>query len=187
MVTKPKKAASTLYHCIRDILESARANVARTVNTTQVVANRLIGCDIVEKAQAGKRRAVYGAEQLRDLATRLRTDFGSGYGVDNLELFRRSYIEYPQLLSGGNSDALRRNSGLLENSDYVNYYDRERCTKGDNSTLGLILCPDKNDAVVRYTLGEQLKRNIFTSRRWKSCNRNCAASCATWRPKRRSR
>ncbi len=47
---------------------------------------------------------------------------------------------------------------------YVNYYDRERRTEGDNPTLGLILCPDKNDAVVRYTLGEQLKRNIFTSR-----------------------
>lgn len=47
---------------------------------------------------------------------------------------------------------------------YVNYYDRERRTEGDNPTLGLILCTDKNDAVVRYTLGEQLKRNIFTSR-----------------------
>lgn len=46
---------------------------------------------------------------------------------------------------------------------YVNYYDRERRTSGDSPTLGLILCPDKNDAVVRYTLGDQLKRNIFTS------------------------
>jgi len=47
---------------------------------------------------------------------------------------------------------------------YVNYYDRERRTEGDNPTLGLILCPDKNDAVVKYTLGEQQERNIFTSR-----------------------
>jgi hypothetical protein len=46
----------------------------------------------------------------------------------------------------------------------VNYYDRERRTEGDNPTLGLILCPDKNDAVVKYTLGEQEERNIFTSR-----------------------
>ncbi|MEQ1534223.1 MAG: PDDEXK nuclease domain-containing protein, partial [Sideroxydans sp.] len=37
-------------------------------------------------------------------------------------------------------------------------------TEGDNPTLGLILCPDKNDAVVKYTLGEQEERNIFTSR-----------------------
>ena len=47
---------------------------------------------------------------------------------------------------------------------YVNYFDSERRTEGDNPTLGLILCPDKNDAVVRYTLGEQQARNIFASR-----------------------
>src|SRR3972149_6983716 len=38
---------------------------------------------------------------------------------------------------------------------YVNYFDRERRTEGDQPTLGLILCSDKNDAVVRYTLGEK--------------------------------
>ena len=47
---------------------------------------------------------------------------------------------------------------------YVNYYDRERRTEGDNPTVGLVLCPDKNDAVVKYTLGEQQERNIFASR-----------------------
>jgi predicted nuclease of restriction endonuclease-like (RecB) superfamily len=46
---------------------------------------------------------------------------------------------------------------------YVNYYDRERCSPGDNPTLGLILCAKKNDAVVRYTLGEKSRR-IFASR-----------------------
>jgi len=47
---------------------------------------------------------------------------------------------------------------------YVNYYDRERRTEGDNPTVGLIPCPDKNDAVVKYTLGEQQERNIFATR-----------------------
>lgn len=65
------------------------------------------------------RRAVYGGEQLRELTSRLKADFGSGYGVDNLELFRRFYLEYPQWLSGGISDAARRKSGLLENSETV--------------------------------------------------------------------
>ena len=46
---------------------------------------------------------------------------------------------------------------------YVHYYDRERCTPGDGPTIGLILCTDKNDAVVRYTLGEE-DRQIFASR-----------------------
>ncbi len=47
---------------------------------------------------------------------------------------------------------------------YVNYYDQERRTEGDNSTLGLILCTDKNDAVVRYTLGPDQREKIFASR-----------------------
>ena len=47
---------------------------------------------------------------------------------------------------------------------YVNYYDRERRTEGDNPTLGLILCTDKNDAVVRYTLGPDQQKKIFASR-----------------------
>ena len=120
--TKPKAMmpnTSDLYGRICKILESARANIARTVNTTQVVANWLVGREIVEEEQAGKRRAIYGAEQLRELAVRLKVDFGSGYGVDNLELFRRFYLEYPQLLFGRISDAPRRKSGLLENSDAV--------------------------------------------------------------------
>lgn len=47
---------------------------------------------------------------------------------------------------------------------YVNYYDRERRTGGDNPTLGLILCADKNDTVVRYTLGKDQRKTIFASR-----------------------
>ena len=47
---------------------------------------------------------------------------------------------------------------------YVNYYDRERRSEGDGPTLGLILCTDKNDAVVRYTLGENASQTIFASR-----------------------
>lgn len=47
---------------------------------------------------------------------------------------------------------------------YVNYFDRERRTEGDNPTLGLIPCMEKNDAVVRYTLGEDQQQRIFASR-----------------------
>lgn len=118
--TKSKKSVPDTPHLfdrIRDILESARSNIARTVNTTQVMANWLIGREIVEEEQQGKRRAGYGAELLRELAARLKADFGSGYGVDNLELFRRFYLEYPQLLPEVNSDAVRRKSDYSENSE----------------------------------------------------------------------
>ncbi|MEB3231474.1 MAG: PDDEXK nuclease domain-containing protein [Leptolyngbyaceae bacterium] len=60
--------------------------------------------------------------------------------------------------------------GKLTHSDlgqlqfYVNYYDQECCAKDDNPTLGLILCTDKNDAVVKYTLGQNQHNTIFASR-----------------------
>ena len=340
-------AALALYGRVRDILQAARNQAARSVNTAQVVANWLIGREIVEDEQRGQHRADYGARLLAGLSSQLSVDFGRGYSVDNLEAFRQFYIDYPQLISetvsrklgysgqvDGNSDTPSRNSadpdwvpgvlhaglswshyrallrigrsearafyeieairnawsvrelsrqtasllydrlarskdkkglmqlatqghevvqpvdalkdpvvmeflglpassklvesrleqalvsnlqtfllelgrgfafvsrqeritvdgdhfyidlvfyhtvlkcfvlidlkvGKLTHGDlgqlqfYVNYYDRERRTEGDNPTLGLILCPDKNDAVVRYTLGEQQARNIFASR-----------------------
>lgn len=46
---------------------------------------------------------------------------------------------------------------------YVNYYDREVASMGDNPTIGLLLCSEKNDAVVRYVLGDR-SAQIFASR-----------------------
>lgn len=342
--------AVPLFGRVLEILEAARAGVARTVNTTQVVANWLVGREIVEEEQRGQRRAGYGAKLLADLSARLNAEFGRGYSVDNLEAFRQFYLDYPSLISetpsriltedvtlpsNANSETPFRKSapdgeglpgvlnsslswshyrqllrvsrpearafyeieairnawsvrelqrqaasllydrlakskdkkglmrlathghevmqpldalkdplvieflglpesprlveskleqalidnlqtfllelgrgfafvsrqeritidgdhfyidlvfyhtvlkcyvlidlkvGKLTHGDlgqiqfYVNYFDRERRTEGDNPTLGVILCPDKNDAVVKYTLGEQQERNIFTSR-----------------------
>jgi len=46
---------------------------------------------------------------------------------------------------------------------YVNYFDKEVKTDTDNPTLGLVLCTAKNDAVVKYTLGDK-NNQIFTSK-----------------------
>lgn len=46
---------------------------------------------------------------------------------------------------------------------YVNYFDQEVATEGDNPTIGLILCTKKSDAMVKYTLGEKNKQ-IFASK-----------------------
>ena len=37
---------------------------------------------------------------------------------------------------------------------YVNYYTRELMTEGDNPPIGILLCADKSDTLVRYTLPE---------------------------------
>ena len=55
-------------------------------------------------------------------------------------------------------------SGELTHQDlgqmqmYVNYYTRELMNPGDNPPVGIVLCAEKNDAVVRYTLPEDEKQ-----------------------------
>ena len=46
---------------------------------------------------------------------------------------------------------------------YVNYYQREMTAEGENPPIGIVLCADKSDAVVRYTLPEG-NNQIFASR-----------------------
>lgn len=46
---------------------------------------------------------------------------------------------------------------------YVNYYDREVRLNDENKTIGIILCKDKTESVVRYTLPEN-NEQIFTSK-----------------------
>ncbi len=119
----PGKKMTPLYERIRQILESARTRVARTVNTTQVVANWLIGREIVEEEQKGKKRAGYGEELLKDLSERLTKDYEKGWSVRNLEYCRNFYLEYPVLLESQKSNALRSislNSPKLDDGQILN-------------------------------------------------------------------
>ena len=45
---------------------------------------------------------------------------------------------------------------------YVNYFDQEVKMENDNPTVGLVLCTDKSDGMVKYTLGDKAKQ-IFAS------------------------
>lgn len=46
---------------------------------------------------------------------------------------------------------------------YVNYYTREMMNEGDNPPIGIVLCADKSDTIVKYTLPEQ-NSQIFASK-----------------------
>lgn len=102
--------SNALYARVSRILESARTNLARTVNTTQVVANWLIGREIIEAEQHGKRRADYGKRLILDLSAKLTRKFGRGYSAQNLFYLRQFYSCYPDLLPVDILHALRGKS-----------------------------------------------------------------------------
>ena len=90
-----------VYTKIRDIIESARLNVFRVVNSTMVYTYWEIGRVIVEEEQKGKERAEYGLNLLKMLSIKLTKEFGRGFDESNLRNIRQFYILFP------NRDALR--------------------------------------------------------------------------------
>lgn len=46
---------------------------------------------------------------------------------------------------------------------YVHYYERELLNEGDNPPIGIVLCADKSESVVKYTLPEN-ETQIFASK-----------------------
>lgn len=46
---------------------------------------------------------------------------------------------------------------------YVNYYTRELMNEGDNPPIGIVLCADKSEQIVKYTLSEE-NNQIFASK-----------------------
>jgi predicted nuclease of restriction endonuclease-like (RecB) superfamily len=113
------------YDRIRDILESARIGVARTVNTAQVLSHWLIGREIIEEEQQGSQRAEYGESLLKTLAQKLGKDYGKGYSYANLKLMRQFYLSFPHLLKPDRKGyALRSlfpNAELLASSSSENW------------------------------------------------------------------
>ncbi|WP_297965272.1 YhcG family protein [uncultured Anaerovibrio sp.] len=47
---------------------------------------------------------------------------------------------------------------------YVNYYKHNMKLEGDNDPIGIVLCAEKNDAVVKYTLGDESQTQIYASK-----------------------
>jgi len=91
----PPMAVEATYREIREILNEARANAYRAVNTAMVHAYWHIGRVIVDVEQRGQERAGYGQGLLRALAVRLTAEFGRGFDERNLLFCRTFHLRFP--------------------------------------------------------------------------------------------
>ena len=87
-------SAKNLFDRIVSILEQARANVVRSVNSNMTLAYWYIGQEIVHELQGGEERAEYGKRILEDLSERLTKKYGEGFSITSLKYFRTFYITY---------------------------------------------------------------------------------------------
>ena len=86
---------NTLYSDVRQIIETSRNNAVRSVDFCRVQMYWNLGKRIFEEEQQGKERADYGAYLTRSLAKLLEPEYGSGFGVRQLERARQFYRTYP--------------------------------------------------------------------------------------------
>ena len=83
-----------LFQQVVALLQNARLQVLRTVNSTMTYTYFEIGRMIVEEEQNGKEKAEYGKQILKGLSGQLTKEFGKGFSVRNLEQIRRFFLIY---------------------------------------------------------------------------------------------
>lgn len=96
------QALSGVINEIKEVLVSARTNVARQVNSELLTAYWNIGRIICEYEQSDPERADYGKRTIKELSRALTQEFGKGFSRSNLQNMRQLYLAYPkcQTLSG---------------------------------------------------------------------------------------
>jgi len=110
-----EKNFDVLYGAVRKIIEKARQDIHRAVNTAMVDTYWLIGKMIIEEEQNGKNRADYGTTLVQNLSDRLTTHFGKGFSAQNIWNMRLFYQKFSAVqrelkgsLENGILSALRR-------------------------------------------------------------------------------
>ena len=157
---------------LRAVIDESRQNALRAVDVIQVRTCWLVGRHIVAFEQDGAARAAYGRGLLTAISERLTVDFGRGFDASNLRYMRLFFQAFPIC------DALRhelswthyRSLLRVEDTAARTWYMNEAADQHWNtraldrqigtlyferllaSTVGIILCAQKDHTVVRYSV-----------------------------------
>lgn len=85
------KKTSNIIEDARTIINSTRSSAVRSVDFCRVQMYWNLGKRIFEEEQQGKDRADYGTYLIKNLANTLESEYGSGFGVRQLEQSRQFY------------------------------------------------------------------------------------------------
>ncbi len=112
---------------IRNILDTARRNIAREVNNELIVSYWKIGEIIIRYEQNDSIRAEYGVQTLKQLSKTLTAEFGKGFSRSNLQNMRSFYMNYEkcQTLSGKLSWSHYCELLSIAEKDKRSFYERE--------------------------------------------------------------
>jgi predicted nuclease of restriction endonuclease-like (RecB) superfamily len=116
-----------LVNEIKNIIDFARSNVAKTVNNELIVCYWKIGESIVRHEQNDNIRAEYGEQTLKLLSKELTNELGRGFSRSNLQNMRAFYLNYDirQSLTGKLSWTHYCELLSISDKDKRSFYERE--------------------------------------------------------------
>lgn len=117
---------------IKTVLESARSNVARQVNSELLNTYWNIGRIISEHEQTVPERADYGKQTLKELARVLTAEFGKGFSRANLYNMRQFYMTYEKIQTVSGKLSWSHYCELLSvsDADKRGFYEKEAVNAG---------------------------------------------------------
>ena len=123
---------SSVVSEIRPVIDAARNNVARQVNTELLSTYWNIGRIICEYEQTLPKRADYGKQTLRVLSKELTKELGKGFSRSNLQNMRLFYLAYPicQTVSGKLSWSHYCELLSVSDKDKRSFYEKESINSG---------------------------------------------------------
>ena len=112
---------------IKQIVASARANVARQVNGQLLKTYWSIGRIICDHEQSSPDRTVYGKQTLKELSKTLTQEFGKGFSRSNLQNMRLFYLNYQKCQTPSGKLSWSHYCELLSISDQDkrSFYEKE--------------------------------------------------------------
>ena len=139
---------------IRQIMNMARQNVAKQVNSEQLFAYWNIGRVIVEYEQNSNERAGYGKETIKQLSQVLSKEFGKGFSRSNLQNMRSLYLTYPkcQTLSGKLTWSHYCELLVISDPDRGSFYEKE-CERSGWSVRVRFAPPSGHQCVCQWPPG----------------------------------
>ncbi len=127
-----QNSLTDLVQEVKGIIQTARTEAVRSVDFCRVQMYWHIGKRIFEVEQQGKERADYGTYLIKNLAQKLQPEYGTGFGIRQLERARQFYRIYP------NASTVRTQLNwtqyklliAIQNPDKREYYELEAVNNG---------------------------------------------------------
>ena len=136
------------FKSICDLIQQARRNIERNINTTMVITYYEIGRRIVEQEQQGEKRAQYGKRILQDLSKYLTENVGKGFARENLRLMRKFFLTY----SSDTLDAISQSpiGKFSPNISWTHYIQLMRINNEDERQFYELEIADNNWSVKEF-------------------------------------